>query len=154
MNSNTIELPLRDIHLSDPISWWPLAFGWWIAFGLFAILLYLIIFGVRKYLKPTLKKEAAKELDRIEKLFDDNKDAAQCLSALSAFLRRVSLQLDLESAGLTGNTWLQVLDSRLKEPEFSQGIGRILLHAPYQPYIDINETSKLIRLCRKWVGSL
>lgn len=151
-----MELPLRDIHLSDPISWWPLALGWWILFATIVLLLCLIVFCVRKYTKPTLKKEAIKLLDHIEKSFHDHGDAGQCVSALSSLLRRISLSIDTAAhyAGLTGDIWLQVLDSRLKEPEFSQGVGRILLHAPYQPYNDIKATSDLIQLCRKWVNSL
>lgn len=150
-----MELPLRGIHLSDPISWWPLAFGWWIAFGITVIVLCLILLYIRNYLKPTLKKEAKKQLDHIEKSFNDNGDAGQCLSALSALLRRISLQVhSSEYAGVTGNAWLQVLDNRLKEPEFSQGAGQILLYAPYQPYVDAKEALALIHLCRKWVSGL
>lgn len=150
-----MELPLKDIHLFDPVSWWPLALGWWILFGAIASSLCLIVFGIRKYAKPTLKKEAAKILDHIEKIFCENGDTVQCLAALSALLRRVSLTIySSEYAGLTGNAWLQVLDRGLKEPEFSQGIGKVLIHAPYQPYIDAKETSELIQLCRKWVNNL
>lgn len=150
-----MELPLRDIHLSDPISWWPLAFGWWIILGAIAIFLCVIVFCIWKYTKPTLKKEAAKSVDQIEKLFCENGDAVQCLAALSALLRRITLKTySSEYAGLTGNAWLQVLDRGLKEPEFSQGVGKILLNAPYQPYIDSKETSELIQLCRKWVNNL
>ena len=25
------QIPLRDLHLPDAISWWPLAPGWWLA---------------------------------------------------------------------------------------------------------------------------
>lgn len=150
-----MELPLRDIHLSDPISWWPLAFGWWIVLGAIASSLCLIVLCIRKYAKPTVKKEAAKTLNHIEKLFLENGDAVQCLAALSALLRRVSLKIySSEYAGLTGDAWLHVLDRGLKEPEFSQGVGKMLLHAPYQPYIDAEETSELIQLCHKWVNGL
>jgi hypothetical protein len=150
-----MELPLKDIHLSEPISWWPLAFGWWIAFGMIVIIICLAAITIRKYMRPTLKKEAATVLNHIEKAFYDNGDAGQCLCGISALLRRVTLKIySTEHAGLTGEAWLQILDKPLKDPEFSQGIGRILLHAPYQPYIDRNETSELLRLCRKWVNSL
>lgn len=150
-----MELPLRDIHLSDPISWWPIAFGWWIAFGVVAMAIFLIVFFLRKYLKPTTKKEAVMALDQIEKSFIDNGDGKQCLCALSNLLRRVSVKVhSAEYAGLTGDAWLQVLDKSLKEPLFSQGAGRILIHAPYQPHVDIKEASEMIKLCRNWVNSL
>lgn len=149
-----MELPLRDIHLSGPISWWPPAFGWWIIFGAVLLFICLAIFYIRKFTKPTLKKEAIIALNHIEKLLSESQDAAQCVSELSSLLRRISLKISTEHAGLTGNAWLKVLDQRLNEPEFSQGAGKILLHAPYQPYIDIEETRELTKLCRKWVNTL
>ena len=115
------ELPLRDIHLPDPISWWPLAFGWWLAFGVVFLLILLAVVIIKRRLKPTLKKQAATALDIIEKEFYETEDGAQCLSELSVLLRRAILsQHPLKSAGLTGKAWLELLDQPLKEPEFSK----------------------------------
>jgi hypothetical protein len=36
---------LRDVHLPDPISWWPPAFGWWMIMGLLIIGGSLIIWA-------------------------------------------------------------------------------------------------------------
>lgn len=151
-----IELPLRDIHLPDPISWWPLAAGWWLIGGivLIAIIIAAVIYW--KITKPNLKKEASKTLDQIEASFNTTEDAPQCLSELSAFLRRVTLSRNAsyKSAGITGTDWLQLLDQSLGAPEFSQGIGQILLHGPYQPRVNNEEVSQLIQLCKKWVKCL
>ena len=149
------ELPLKDIHLPASISWWPTAPGWWIAFGLFLLLSFLIVIAIKKHFKPTLKKEANQALNVIEKAFCESGDAQQCLCALSAFLRRVSLSYHTSMhAGLTGLAWLQLLDQPLTEPEFSQGIGKILLDAPYRHQADVEEASQLIVLCRKWINRL
>ena len=36
---------LRDLHMPDPISWWPPAFGWWMVMGLLIIGGSLIIWA-------------------------------------------------------------------------------------------------------------
>ena len=150
------ELLLRDIHLPDPISWWPLAYGWWLAFALIFLLITLASMTVRKYLKPTLRKEAKRGLALIEKTFLETDDASRCVSELSGFLRRLVLSRKplLKSAGLTGQAWLELLDQSLKEPEFSQGAGQILLAGPYRPRVEKEDATQLIHLCRKWVNNL
>lgn len=150
------ELPLRDIHLPDPVSWWPLAFGWWLAFGLLIFFIILVCAIIRKLLKATLRKEASKALNLIEQTFIETEDGPQCLSELSALLRRVvvSRKDALTSAGITGKAWLELLDRPLKEPEFSRGAGQILLAGPYQREVQKEDVSKLLQLCRKWVNCI
>lgn len=151
------ELPLRDIHLPDPISWWPLAIGWWIVLGCVILFSILAACLAKRFLKSTLRKEAAKELDKIEMMFQKTEDTSQCVSALSALLRRAAIsQKDngKKAAGLTGRKWLERLDQPLDKPEFSQGIGQLLITAPYQPSIDKESAAQLIELCRKWVNIL
>lgn len=59
---------LRDIHLPDPVSWWPPAPGW------YGVLLLLIIFSalawwLAKKWRPSFKKLALLELQTIEQSF-------------------------------------------------------------------------------------
>lgn len=154
-SSQVPDLPLREIHLPDAISWWPLALGWWMMLGI--LLLFLIaLLVIRHFQKPTLKKHAAKELSAIEHMFQSGQDATRCLSALSMFLRRVVLSQNhpAETAGLTGTAWLKLLDRSLDEPEFSQGAGQILLTGPYQSNVEKGAVIQLIQLCHKWVERL
>lgn len=150
------ELPLRDIHLPEPISWWPLALGWWLMLG-FALL--LILFGsffIQRIFRKTLKKEALKALSNLELSFQSSQNTTQCLSQLSALLRRIALsqKSDTQIAGLTGKAWLEFLDKPLGKPEFSEGIGSILLTGPYQSQVDAEKVVQLIQLCRTWVNHL
>lgn len=156
MNTSPADLPLRDIHLPDSIAWWPPAYGWWLALGAVLLLFFLGIVLIRHYLKPTLGKDASNELDAIEKTFHTSRDAAKCLSELSILLRRavISQKHLAGAAGLTGLEWLRVLDQPLKEPEFSQGVGQILLIGPYHYRVEDKQVHALIGLCRKWVRCL
>lgn len=156
--NNTIpDLPLRDIHLPAAISWWPPALGWWLSALAISLLIILTIILIRKWLKPTLKKQASKTLTLIETTFQQNGDASHCLQELSIFLRRVTLskqQLPAKTAGLTGQDWLKVLDQQLDTPEFSQGVGQILLSGPYQRHVETQDIAQLLQICRKWIQRL
>ncbi len=98
-----------------------------------------------------MKKQALFILNRIEKEFATTNDALKCLRELSVLLRRVAITLRKESAGLTGSAWLEYLDQGMKEPEFSLGIGKILLTGPYQGEVEKANVPALMALCRKWV---
>ena len=153
---SVMDLPLRDIHLPESISWWPPAFGWWLVFGAVILFVAAACLLVVRRLKPTLKKDALKALDRIEKTFHENEDAAGCLREISKLMRRAMLsqQGPLKIAGVTGEAWLELLDQSLGKPAFSQGVGRILLSGPYLPQVRQEDVSELIQLCRQWVKTL
>lgn len=155
MNSVThpIDLPLRDIHLPDPISWWPLAIGWWLVFIIGLFFVCLMIFLIRRWVRPTLRKEAVKTLDEIETNFQTNANAQNCVSEISVLLRRIVISRDPKNAGITGVAWLELLDLP-NQKNFSEGVGQILLTAPYQPEIDERHVVELLNLCRKVVNRL
>jgi hypothetical protein len=144
------DLPLRDIHLPDPVGWWPLAPGWW---ALGVVLLALAGLGawlVYRKNHPTLETLALRELDRLRE--DAGLDAAERLRRLGTLLRRIGLSGHPreEVAGLTGDNWLRWLDQFLETPRFSQGIGRLLVDGPYRraPAVGMDEIQDL---CREWV---
>ena len=53
------------------------------------------------------------------------------------------------SAAYDGERWLEYLDTRGATDEFSRGIGRILVEAPYRPTTEY-DTVALIALVRRW----
>ncbi|MFZ2726321.1 MAG: DUF4381 domain-containing protein [Methylococcaceae bacterium] len=145
------ELPLRDIHLPDAISWFPPALGWW----LLAITLPLLVLFLVKYYqrltRQTALKTAKKQLTEISTRSANNTEK---LRELSVLLRRVAITLvpRHEVASLTGQAWLQFLDSSLKDAPFSSGAGRCLLDAPYRnsPLSD-SELNTLLQLSAQWL---
>lgn len=145
------ELPLKDIHLPQAIGWFPPALGWW----LLAIILPLLILFLVKYYqrltRQTALKTAKKQLAEISTRSADNTEK---LRELSVLLRRVAITLvpRHQVASLTGQAWLQFLDSSFKDAPFSAGAGRCLLDAPYRnnPLSD-SELNALLQLSAQWL---
>lgn len=151
----TPELPLRDIHLPHPISWWPLASECWLLVAISVLLISLITWWM---MRPSLKKEALQALCAIENAFQESDNGAQCVADLSILFRRVVMsqnkQFHKKDVCLTGEAWLKLLDKKLKTPEFSQGVGKILISAPYQPYVHPDDVKELLTLSREWVRKI
>lgn len=126
MNSNPIE-QLKDIHLPEPVGWWPPAPGWWILAALFLALLVIgIRWLVRRYRYRAAMREALAELKQIS---DADKNWPQQLNAL---LKRLTLSYfpRAQSAALYQQQWLDFLGSRLPGKKREDFIRR------YQPLLD------------------
>ena len=154
-------LELRDIHLPEPISWWPIAPGWWMIVAS-AILVFIVFFISRKiYLSRRLKREISAELETIKQQFQATQDKSQLAKSLSVLLRRACITYypSRHIAGLTGRDWLSYLDSTMANSaaakKFHSDIGQTLLDAPYLPEgteLDY-DAQALIQLCQSWLTS-
>jgi len=152
---------LRDIHLPEPVSWWPPAPGWW-ALLVLALLCMAALFWwlkKRKSRQPIPKQfspseivgQALSELNALQEKTDDHRHAV--LADLSALLRRVAIRLhqdDASIAGLSGDAWLVWLDEQWDDDAFSHGAGRSLLDAPFQPRGEV-DVEALLQLVRRWI---
>lgn len=129
------QIPLRDLHLPDPIGLWPLAPGWWLLiFLVCAGLIYLIYKQFLKWQRNAKRRLALRELARLRSEYDRGADAILLCKALSELVRRSMLAYAprAEVAGLTGEPWLEWLDRGLAGEPFSTGAGRTLESLPYQ----------------------
>ncbi len=147
------ELPLRDIHLPDSVSWWPIAPGWWLLLVI-AILIAMIIWAIRmNKAKGLLRKQALAELDKIENAFGQHQNTQQLASELSMLLRRVCISRfpRVDVAGLTGQAWITFLNSHANS--FDDEIGRQLREAPYQQQHEL-DSHALICACRHWITEI
>lgn len=157
MNPET--LPLRDIHLPDPIAWWPPALGWWLLLLGIVVVCAIVVWGYRVYQRRRLQRIAKQVLQAINEQYAQHKDPKQFIQAVSIWLRRVCISRypRAEVAGLTGDAWLAFLDQVLadssQQETFSNGVGRALLSAPYQaqPHVDADA---LLQLCQHWISQL
>ena len=158
---NEQPLDLRDIHLPEPISWWPIAPGWWMLVIGTIIILSIVILARRIYKSKQLKRDIRDELDSIKQTFQETSNRSQLAKSLSILLRRASISFypSENIAGLTGKDWLVYLDdtnaSSNKKVTFNSETGRTLLSAPYLPdNSQINfDTEALITLCEAWLLS-
>lgn len=155
----TTALQLRDIHLPDPVSWWPPAPGWWALVSIF-ILFFLAVRAFLKMKKARRVRVAAlNELELLSAGFTQAQDAHRLVKALSVLLRRICLSYypRFDVAGLTGERWLLFLDKHLGGEKghghFSEGPGRTLITAPYQAEVEIDGLG-LLSLCRDWITAL
>ena len=149
-------LPLRDIHLTEPVSWWPPAPGWWLLLICSAVIIAIIILFRQIRKRRLLKRTVLAELDIIRRQYHDNHDRVQLVKALSALMRRASISFYQRenSASLTGAAWLQHLDNTAQRKDFENGNGSILATAPYLPadsQIDV-DFDDLLSLCEDWLS--
>jgi len=151
--NNPVLKELRDIHLPEPISFWPLAMGWYLVFILgmaFAIVTTMYLIRRSRRLQP--RRYLLQRLTELREQAAKETNPAVIAAELSSLLRRASLVAfpRRKVAGLQGEQWLQFLDETGKTNEFRAGIGRVLVTAPYQPHaqFDINA---LLDLATRWV---
>jgi hypothetical protein len=128
------QIPLRDLHLPQPIDWWPLAPGWWVLIGLALIgILYLVRRAYRQWRSARPRRIALRELKTVQADFRHGLDASLLSKRLSQLLRRAMLAYAPrdEVAGLTGERWLEWLDRGLEGQPFTSGPGRLIASLPY-----------------------
>jgi hypothetical protein len=152
-------LDLRDIHLPEPISWWPVAPGWWLLIAAILLLLMLIYIARKIYLARQLKRDIASELEKIKQRYQQSNNKSQLAKSLSVLLRRASITFypATDIAGLTGERWLAYLDETgrhsTKAASFNSDTGKVLLSAPYLPEdstLDF-DAQALLALCESWL---
>lgn len=129
------QIPLRDLHLPEAVSWWPLAPGWWVLIGVAVVgLVYLLRMYLRSRARGAARRHAMRQLDALTAEFEQHHDAVAFSSGMSELLRRTMLAYAprKEVAGLTGDAWLAWLDRDLDRPRFQTATGKKLLELPYR----------------------
>jgi len=115
---------MHDIVMPTPVSWWPLAPGWWVVMLILAIgILWLGIVIYRRWKQQAHRRAALRELDHTPP------------HELSALLKRVCLSEFPRDqvASLSGQSWLEFLDQTGNTDTFTRGNGRYLLDLSYNP---------------------
>ena len=161
---NPIQQPpliLHDIHLPNPVSWWPLALGWWLVVALAIIVSAVTILTIRRYRQRSYRRLGLQQLATIEADMATQDDHRQLIQRLSQLLRHMAiLHYQQPCAGLEGQAWLTFLDQPFHKKAspnnhpFSEGAGQCLGCGPYQRDIPEIDTIALFGLCRRWIKEL
>jgi hypothetical protein len=149
---------LRDIHGLDAIPWWPLAPGWWFIIVVTGLLLCFI--GIRYWLTCYTgwfgwRGEAQRELRLLKKTLN-SEEPYGVACRLSELLRRIAMAHSgrQQTAGLTGEEWLQWLATHDNSGYDWERHGQILITAPYMPpttSIERHELATLITAATRWL---
>lgn len=152
---NPQALPLRDIHLPDDVSWWPIAPGWWLLLAILAVV--AIVIWARRELRTRsqLRKQALATLIDIHTNFHQHQDLSRLARECSVLLRRVALSRyeRQDVAGLTGEDWVAFLNQQSDLPSFDAELSQTLTQAPFQAHCEFNADA-LLRACRQWLEQL
>jgi len=158
----TLKIPLRDIHLPDPVSGWPPAPGWWGLLILVGLLISVFMLIRKEKRRRRMRVMALSELEALSQAFSRTHDALALAKGLSVLLRRICLSYlpRAEVAALSGERWLDFLETgfgKVKlQGRFKEGPGRALISAPYRAKADIavGEGQALLDLCGEWIRGL
>jgi hypothetical protein len=126
-------LPLRDIHLPAPVSWWPPATGWWLVLALGVLVLAAVALHRWWRRRTRLRRLALAELAVIEQAYARSGDGHACARGLSQLLRRLALVgAGRDAAAATGDAWLAQVGAMHGAPLPAE-LRPVLLLAPYAP---------------------
>ncbi len=153
------ELPLRDIHLPDPVSWFPPAIGWWLlaAFAVFMVL--LIRWLLRISSRPRLKQRARDQIEFVVVTYLEQQDEQDLVQQLSVTLKRIGMSYFERNriAGASGVPWLKQLNGLVKQQcRLSDEQLELLSLAPYQqpPQVSKAQATQLVDSVRQWASAL
>ncbi|GLO63969.1 hypothetical protein MACH09_44770 [Vibrio sp. MACH09] len=151
---------LRDIHLPDPISWWPLALGWWALLGVvlcFAMLGIIYLF----YKRRSLKFVALVRLNELAIRYGETELLKLTLATeISVLLHRVVIRLrGYENAAETDEAWCRILSEG--DNGMDEDIARYISQAPYRMGLSDKslshrdgcspDTKTLVNAAEKWI---
>ena len=124
-----------------------IALGWWLLLLLFVLLCALAFYLIRRWRSRAWQRHAKRALQDIRDRVG-GEPSAGILSSSSQLARRVVLAVDerAQVANLHGELWLEKLDDVCRRPEFTQGIGRLLVDQAYQrtPKISNQDLNELL----------
>lgn len=144
---------LEDITTPEPLSYIPQTTAWYL---LAAVLLLILVAALwrlaARYRVNRYRREALAALMEIER---QSATDSHSETQVAAVLRRTALSIYPRAsvASLHGRTWLKFLDQSYGGKDFSDGPGRVIANAAYQPthLLSAHDRAGLLRVAQSWV---
>ncbi len=143
---------LKDIHLPDPIGWWPLAPGWYVLMIITLLLSFWLFFYLfKRYANSLPKKQALSLLQHYKEQYAKDKNAQLASARVSELLKRVALVYypRMDVASMHGDTWVQFLNKTAKGVDF-EPVNSMLAETPFKQAEAINVQPLIVR-AEKWI---
>lgn len=147
--SQILQEQLRDIHMPEAISWWPLAFGWWILIALFLAVLAIAIWQLLRYQQGNrYRKLALAELNNLYSNWQSSADTATYLQTANQILKRAVFQANVNSdtSSLSGHQWAEHLNSYTNQ-SLAEDSCKALAESIYMKEPDTNVEKLHLDLC-------
>lgn len=162
MDSEDLLSQLADIHLPEPVSFWPPAPGWWV------LAVLLLIAGVlfwrwyaRRYARQEVCRQALAELQRCYERYADTPEMdtdarkLQFTNDVNSVLRRVALVHfpNRGVASLGGQEWVDFIRQNGDSSGLDDQLAAALSYGRFQTRCDV-DVDALNNLGRTWIKSL
>lgn len=144
------DLPeIRDIHIPDGVSLFPLAYGWWLTpCVLFFVM--LVIYLILRQIRRSKKRYALKQLQNIS-----SENPISATVTISNIMRRACALINRQAAVLSDKEWVDFLNTHSKK-KLSKESADLLCFAPFMDKNSKQYTSQaaeeLKTFCIHWIG--
>ena len=162
MDSEELLAQLADIHLPEPVSYWPPAIGWWI---LTAIALVLLVILFRKIASRALQQKICQyALAELQLCYDSYHQAdspsidqskLDYVNQFNTVVRRVALvhYPQANVASLDGASWVDFIRQKGESSLMTDDLAIALQYGRFQTKCDVN-VDAMQSFGQQWIESL
>ncbi len=148
--TTTMGPTLRDIHLPAEPSWWPPAPGWWLLVAILVLVLYWLQGRLRTMLQRRLRTRGLRAAHRRMAALAGDAEPPVAVAAVSEFLRRAVRTRQPEAAVLTGDAWIDYLNSTGGNA-FNAESAALLREGGYRARVE-GDINALIEASDQWLA--
>ena len=142
---------LKDIHLPNAITEWPIAFGWW---WLLTVIIGAIIIGLyawyQEWKRNATKRAALTLLNHQYEHFKENNNAQVFLQQSNQILKRFCLDKYPAAVSLSGAAWTNFLIRHSHKTFFDAELANAISQGIYQPHCQF-DAQALHQACSSWL---